>query len=140
MYRAGGILSALGLAALAGGMLFFGIVMAPLVFLRLPPDVAGPFIRTVFPFYYAYLIVSAGLGAFGFWLGRHWVSALLLLLVLAVTLWLWFWLIPHLDALRVAGNMAAFARGHSLSVWVNGGQLCVALALVIRTAVQKNLH
>ena len=41
MVYAGNILVALGLAALVGGMLFFGAVMAPLVFTKLPADVAG---------------------------------------------------------------------------------------------------
>jgi hypothetical protein len=139
MPKTGSILSALGLAALAGGMLFFATVMTPLVFLQLPAPVADPFIRTVFPYYYLYLIVTACLGMLGFALMRRFISAILLLVVISVTFWLLFGLIPHLDAVRTAGNMAAFDRGHTLSVWINGAQLCVALGLLFRTAVHKNL-
>jgi len=131
----GNILSILGLAALVGGMLFFGAIMAPLVFTRLPPDIAGPFIRATFPRYYAYIIVTAAISAGGCLLRGQRVSAIALLALLALTVWLWAWLIPHLNALRDAGNMAAFDRGHRLSVWLNGAELITALWLLIRTAI-----
>ena len=132
---AGNVLAALGLAALVGGMVFFGAIVAPLVFTQLPPEVAGPFIRMVFPCYYAFIIVSAGLGAVGFLLRKQIVSAIALAVVIVVTMWLWFWLIPHLNAMREAGNMAGFARGHRFSVYVNGVELITALWLLIRTAL-----
>jgi hypothetical protein len=132
---AGNVVVALGLAALVGGMVFFGAIVAPLVFTQLPPDIAGPFIRTVFPCYYGYIIVSAGTGAVGFLLRRQMVSAVALLVVVAVTVWLWFWLIPHLNALREAGDMAGFGRGHRFSVYVNGAELITALWLLVRTAI-----
>ena len=135
MAATGNILAALGLAALVGGMLFFGAIMAPLVFSKLPPDVAGPFIRAAFPRYYAFIIVSAALGALGLVLRGQIIAAIALILVVALTLWLWFWLIPHLEALRLAGNMAGFQRGHSLSVWLNGAELITAIAVLIRFAI-----
>jgi Domain of unknown function (DUF4149) len=135
MMKTGNILTALGLASLVGGMLFFGAVMAPLVFTKLPPDVAGPFIRAAFPYYYAYMIISAGIGGVGFLCRRQVVSAIVLFILALVTVWLWAWFIPHLDALREAGNMVAFDRGHKMSVWVNGAELIAALWLLIRTAV-----
>ena len=135
MLKAGNILSALGVSALVGGMLFFGAIMAPLVFTKLPPDVAGPFIRVAFPRYYAFIVASAGLGAVGYLVRGQWVSAIVLLLMVGVTLWLWFWLIPHLNALREVGDTAGFARGHRLSVWINGAELLSALGLLIRAAI-----
>ncbi len=131
----GNILAALGLAALVGGMLFFGAIMAPLVFTKLPPDIAGPFIRTTFPRYYAFIIGSATIGAAGFLVRRQALPAGVLILIMLVTVWLWVWLIPHLNALRDAGNDAAFTRGHRLSVWINGGELLTALWLLLRTSV-----
>ena len=135
MSQAGRILSVLGLGALVGGMLFFGIIMAPLVFTKLPPEVIGPFIRASFPRYYAFIVCTALLGALGFAMRRQLLPVLVLLVLAAVTLWLWFWLIPLLNALRAAGNMAGFARGHRFSVWVNGAQLLSALWLLARTAL-----
>jgi hypothetical protein len=131
----GNILSALGLAALVGGMLFFGAIMAPLVFTKLPPEFSGPFIRAAFPRYYGFIIGSALLGSVGFWLRGQAVSTIALLVVAAVTVWLWVWFIPHLNALRDAGDMVGFDRGHQFSVWVNGAELITALWLLIRTAI-----
>jgi Domain of unknown function (DUF4149) len=134
MRATGNILTALGLAALVGGMLFFGAIMAPLVFTKLPPEYSGMFIRAAFPRYYAFMIVSAGLGGVGFLLRRQGVSAIALFIVALATVWLWAWFIPHLNALQAAGNTAEFNRGHQLSVWIDGLQLITALWLLVRTA------
>jgi hypothetical protein len=130
------ILAVLGLAALVGGMLFFGAIMTPLVFTKLPPDIAGPFIRDAFPRYYAFIMVSAALGACGLLLRGQAASGIALILIVLLTGWLWFWLIPHLNNVRLAGNSAAFDRGHKLSVWVNGIELLTALAVLGRFALR----
>jgi hypothetical protein len=132
----GNILTVLGLAALAGGMLFFGVVMAPLVFVKLPPDVAGPFIRAAFPFYYAYIIVTATMAVCGFILIRQRISALALLGVVALTYWLWLWFLPHLEVMRLAGDTAGFNFGHKVSVWLNGVELLASVVLLVRTALR----
>ncbi len=124
--RVGSILALLGTGLLAGGMLFFGAVMAPLVFTRLPLAVAGPFIRTAFPFLYAYCMATAGIALLGYGLRRS-RAALVPGVILLCTLWSWLWMLPHLDALRLAGNHAAFARGHLLSTWLFGLELALAL-------------
>jgi hypothetical protein len=135
--QTGDLLAGLGLAALAGGMLFFGAIMAPLVFTKLPPDVAGPFIRAAFPRYYAFIIVSSAVGALGLLMRGKSASAVALLLVGLLTLWLWFWMIPHLNALRDAGNTAGFDRGHRLSVWLNAVELITALVVLGRFALGR---
>jgi len=132
MLQTGNVIAGLGLAALVGGMLFFGAIMAPLVFTKLPPDVAGPFIRAAFPRYYAFITVSSALAALGLLLRGQPVSAVALILVAVLTIWLWFWLIPHLNALRDAGNSAGFSRGHQLSVWLNGVELITGIVVLIR--------
>jgi len=128
------ILVVLGLAFLVGGMVFFAAVMAPLVFTKLPAAVGGPFIRAVFPWYYCYCALSAGVAALGFFLRRQWVSVGVLLVVVSAVLWAWFWLIPWLDAMRAAGDLAGFDRGHTVSVWLNGAEFLAALVLLVRTA------
>jgi hypothetical protein len=137
MIRFGNILASLGLAALVGGMLFFGAVMAPLVFTHLPLTIAGPFIRSAFPFYYGYMIIASLVGLIGYWLRREVGSALALLLIVVVAVWLWLWFLPHMDALRVAGDTAGFNEAHRESVWINGGQMLIALAVLVRTAIRK---
>ncbi|OYV35450.1 MAG: hypothetical protein B7Z81_08710 [Acidocella sp. 20-61-6] len=116
-------------------MLFFGAVMAPLVFIKLPLETAGPFIRAAFPWYYAFIIASSALAALGFFLRGQALSAVVALLLVAVTVWLWVWFLPHLDVLRTAGDTLGFKRGHRLSVYVNGAELLAALVLLLRTAV-----
>jgi Domain of unknown function (DUF4149) len=136
LMQAGNVVAVLGLAALVGGMLFFGAIMAPLVFTQLPPDVAGPFIRAAFPRYYAFVTVSSVVAGFGLLLRGQSISAIALFLVALVTLWLWFWLIPHLNALREAGNTAGFGRGHRLSVWVNGLELVTGIVVLVRLVLR----
>jgi hypothetical protein len=136
LLQTGNIVAVLGLAALVGGMLFFGAIMAPLVFTKLPPDAAGPFIRAAFPRYYAFIVVSALIAGLGLSLRGAAVSAIALFLVAGLTLWLWFWLIPYLNALREAGNTIGFSRGHRLSVWLNGVELITAVAVLIRFATR----
>jgi len=122
----------LGLSALAGGMLFFGAIMAPLVFLQLPPDVAGPFIRTAFPWYYGYCAASAAVVALGFLMRKEWISVLVMAGVIAVTGWLWRDLLPALDVMRSAHDAAGFARGHQLAVGVNAAVLLAVTTLLVR--------
>jgi len=136
MRVAGSILLHLGLAALVGGMLFFGTVMAPLVFLHLPIGVAGPFIRGAFPWYYGYCVGAAGIAAVGLLLRREFLALLVPLAVIGVTGWLWLYLLPVLDVMRAAHDAAGFARGHRLSVWLNGAELLAAVMLLIRRATK----
>jgi hypothetical protein len=132
---AGKILAAFGLAVLIGGMVFFAAVMAPLIFTRLPAAMGDPFIRSAFPFYYLFCAVSAGLAAVGFVLLRQRICVVVILVIISALLWAWFWLIPELDAMRAAGNMAGFDRGHSESVWLNGAELLAACWLLARLVV-----
>jgi hypothetical protein len=133
--RAGNILVALGLATLSGGMLFFGTVMAPLVFANLPEPVAGPFLRAAFPMLYAFIIVTATIAACGYLILGRLNAAIVLFIIVAATYWLWFYQLPELDAFRAAHDTAAFNRGHEFSVWVYGGELLSAFALLIRFAI-----
>ncbi|OYV55901.1 DUF4149 domain-containing protein [Acidiphilium sp.] len=131
----GSFIAVMALAALFGGMLFFGGVMTPLVFSKLPPDVAGPFIRAAFPRYYLFIIVTSALAAIGLLIrGNPWY-ALLAVIVTGVTLWLWLEWMPHLNAVRDAGNQVDFQRGHRLSVWVNAVQFVIVFVLLAGLAV-----
>ncbi len=134
MHTSGSIIALLGLACLFGGMVFFGTIMTPLVFTKLPPETAGLFIRATFPIYYLYVTITAVIAALGLLLRGNPPLALILALVLVLTLWLWQEWLPHLNTLRDTGQLAAFARGHRLSVWLNGAQLLAVLAVLIAVA------
>lgn len=53
----------LALGATIGAMGFFSACVAPLVFLKLEPAIAGRFIRAMFPVYHATGIAGSGLAA-----------------------------------------------------------------------------
>ena len=59
MEIAAGLLLALAL----GGMAFFSFVFSPLVFVKLPGETAGPFIRQVFPWYFLTIAIVFALAA-----------------------------------------------------------------------------
>jgi len=131
------IIAALGLSALFGGMVFFGAVMAPLVFIVLPEPWAGTLIRMAFPCYYAYGILTAAVAVAGFVLLRKWVLAAWLGGVGLIFAGLWLVWLPHLEVLRLSGQLAAFDFGHTVSVWVNGAQLLVVLGVLVKASIHK---
>jgi hypothetical protein len=113
-------------------MLFFSAVVAPLVFTRLPAGVAGPFIRGMFPFYFGFVAVSAGVALVGFLLRGERRAVGVLGAVLVAVLWAWLWLIPEMDGWRAAGDVVAFGWGHRISTWLNGVELVAGLWLLVR--------
>lgn len=125
------LIALFAMALLLGGMVFFSAVVAPLVFMRLPADHAGRFIRALFPFYYLFVLVSAALGA----CAMAWVdptAAAVLAAVALITLWLRQGLMVRInrlsDALRAGETTArrGFNRAHRVSVLVNMTQLLAA--------------
>ncbi|MEL6113305.1 MAG: DUF4149 domain-containing protein [Pseudomonadota bacterium] len=122
-------------AALFGAMVFFPAVVAPTVFKTLEPEAAGLFLRRLFPAYYAFMIITAGVGTVCL-IGRPAIAAGLGLVALT-TLGVRQWLVPKINGWRdaeLAGDAAAaknFAVGHRASVMVNIAQLIfVGFALV----------
>ncbi len=124
------------LALLFGGMVFFAAVVAPLVFTRLPFDVAGPFIRQVFPVYYLWVLgCSAAAAVALFPLSKP--AAGILAAVAGLAVWLRQGLMPRINALsdraQATGDAEAkrgFDRMHRLSVVANLLQLVAAGAVL----------
>jgi hypothetical protein len=114
-----------------GGMVFFSAVFSPLVFAKLPGEVAGPFIRAVFPWYFLAVTVVLGVAAVAMapispvWAGALGVMALLGVLNREV-------LMHRINALRdrqLAGDPGAaraFGQLHGASVAINLVQLIAA--------------
>lgn len=127
-------------ACLLGGMVFFGAIMAPLVFTKLDGATAGRFIRATFPRYYLYVTAAAALGAAGL-VWQDWPSGLVLAIVAALTLWLRQGLMPLLNRLRDAGLGGDGAAGsrfdklHRVSVMVNAVQIVAVLAVMVRVGL-----
>ena len=124
---------------LLGGMLFFPVVVAPIVFTSLPEVEAGQFLRSMFPRYYLFMIFFSVL-AFGLYQYAAGttvnVSATVCLLVALSTLWVRQSLVPRINDARdaqLAGDTdaaAKFDRGHKLSVAINMLQLVGLIAIL----------
>ncbi|MEL6678748.1 MAG: DUF4149 domain-containing protein [Pseudomonadota bacterium] len=117
------------LAVLFGGMVGFSFLFSPLVFIKLPIETAGPFIRQVFPSYFAAILALFALIAV---LAANWIAGLMAVLA-ALNLWV---LMPRINALRdrqLAGDAAAKAQFdllHRGSVVINFVQIAAAAWLL----------
>ncbi|MEM9043332.1 MAG: DUF4149 domain-containing protein [Pseudomonadota bacterium] len=129
------IVSLYMIALLFGGMVFFSFVFSPLVFINLPAETAGPFIRKVFPWYFlavAVLFVVATITLLTtsvFWSA---VSGSMAALGIANRQTLMPWINRLRDA-QLAGDKAAGRRFdllHKTSVAINFIQMIAAAALL----------
>lgn len=124
---------------LLGGMLFFPIVVAPIVFTSLPEAEAGLFLRSMFPRYYLFMIFFSAV-AFVLYQGARGLeldlAAAICLLVVFSTFWVRQSLVPRINEARDAqlrGDASAavrFDRGHTLSVAINLLQLAGLIAVL----------
>jgi Domain of unknown function (DUF4149) len=131
------IAAGLLLALVLGGMAFFSFLFSPLVFIKLPMETAGPFIRQVFPWYF---LTVAGLFALAAAALAFVAPALALLAAAMAVLGLLNHrvLMPRINRQRealLAGDASAskaFDKLHRRSVGINLLQLAgAALALAI---------
>jgi hypothetical protein len=123
------------LALLLGGMVFFAAVVAPRTFQALPAEVAGRFIRQIFPAYYLYLLACSAAAAVAlFPLAKP--AAGIMLAVAGLTFWLRQVLMPRINAASDAaksgdkGAEPVFHRLHRLSVIANLVQMVAAGAVL----------
>lgn len=121
---------------LAGGMLFFSFVFAPLVFRTLDKENAGALIRAVFPVYYLAGLLIALLGAVFAWPGSPTDGALLGAVALAFALARQV-LRPAIDASRERRKddpaaARGFRRLHGLSMILNLAQIIAVLTVLVR--------
>lgn len=130
------ILAVVSAALLAGGMLFFSFVFAPLVFRTLDEENAGRMIRAVFPIYYLAGLLLAVLGAIFAWPGSATDGTLLgaVALIFALARQV---LRPAIDAQRTrrredSAAAAAFRRLHGLSMVLNLLQMIAVLVVLVR--------
>ncbi|MBR0654000.1 DUF4149 domain-containing protein [Plastoroseomonas arctica] len=134
------LIALFALAVLFGGMVFFAAILAPLVFTRLPGEVAGGFIRAVFPVYYLFVLINAALAAVALAFDLP-IDAAVMAAVAALTLWLRQGLMPRINRLSdavKAGDASAkpgFDAGHRLSVILNMAQMLVVAAVLARWAL-----
>lgn len=139
------ILNSFGFIASAlavGGMVFFSAVVAPAAFTKLEEEHAAKFIRGIFPWYYLYVMITAGVGALTMLTLVPWASA-----GLAVAAGGAFisrqGLMPRINGARdqaKAGDADAqerFDKLHKLSVQINGFGLAGALSAIVIIAINS---
>ena len=126
-------------AMLFGAMAFFAACVAPMVFARLPPEMAGRFIRGIFPAYYLWLLGTAAAGAVALLPVRP-MDALRFAAIAGATFWLRQVQMPRINRLSDAAQAgdgtakAGFDRAHRISVGVNMAQMVAAAVVLIRFA------
>jgi hypothetical protein len=128
-------------ALLFGSMVFFAGVMAPLTHRKLPPEVAGAFLREVFPVYYLVLIVVSLLAAAASYKPNP-IAAAALVLVAVGFLYSRLFLLPRINRLRDEPETAgegAFRRLHHQSVVINITQMVAALVILLALAIMGPL-
>lgn len=121
-------------AVILGGMVAFQVLFAPLIFIKLPSDVARPFIRKFFPFYYLYFgilsIALAGIAYllrgqdFGVWLLLVYTASALGFIVSRQVF------MPLANKATDEGRQADFSRYHRITVLINTVQL-IAMVIVL---------
>lgn len=133
------VVAGLALALTFGGMTFFSAVVAPLVFTKLPFDIAGSFIRQVFPWYYFTMGATTLIALIALLLGGSGTSTWevpLTALVLAGFVYARQVLMPMINRARdaeMAGETGAarrFKRLHQTSVVLNSFQWLAVLAAI----------
>ena len=125
---------------LLGGMLFFPIVVAPIVFTSLPEVEAGHFLRSMFPRYYLFMITLSALAFALYQVGVGLVLSVPATVCFGValsTLWVRQSLVPRINDARdaqLSGDATAgtrFDSGHKLSVTINMLQLVGLLVILL---------
>ena len=132
-------ISILLLALLFGAMVFFSFAMAPLIFIKLDIEVAGPFVRAVFPWYYLLIIT---LGAISCLLLVNFapLNSGLMVLVTASAIYCRQMLMPSIndysDRSKAGerGVSKIFDRLHKRSEVMNSLQLLAVFAVLVHLA------
>ncbi len=125
----------IAVGAAFGGMAFFAMVFAPMVFRVLERPVAVKFMRAMFPVYYVTMAVVLAVGAFLLVPGQSYMAEISVLAAVAIVFVVLRWvLLPHINRLREAGRDVAFGRLHRLSVLVNLVQFVAVAVVFVRLA------
>ena len=118
-------------STLFGGVMLYSFGFAPMAFSALPAEEAGRFIRAAFPWYYLFVIATAGVGGAILLLTNSRSGALTFAIAVSA-IYARHALMPRINAARdeqLRGNAEAkrrFSRLHGISVVLNFVQLIAA--------------
>jgi membrane protein insertase Oxa1/YidC/SpoIIIJ len=113
-------LAILTTALLFGGMTLYSFGFAAFLFKTLPAATAGPTLRRAFPWFYTFVIITAGVAALLWWPrnpnAAAWLGAIAITTVPVRQL-----LMPAINAATDAGKRQRF-------IWLHGASVLVTLA------------
>ena len=124
-------LAVLFTALLFGGMTLYSFGFAALVFSALPAQMAGVVLRRAFPWFYAFVIVTATIAALLWW-SKDATYAALMAAVAITTIPARQLLMPAINRATDAGQRTRFKWLHSASVMLTVGQIAAVGWLVAR--------
>ena len=136
------ILNAVGFIASSlafGGMVFFSAVVAPATFSKLDEKNAALFIRGIFPWYYLFVIITAGIGALTMLTLVPWAAGGLAVAAIGAFISRQG-LMPRINGARDQANdgdteaQVRFDKLHKLSIQINGFGLAGAVAAIVLIA------
>ncbi len=121
-----------------GAILFHSAVVAPLTFKHLPADLAGVFLRALFPRFFIFglvcgaimLAATVAMTISGDSVGRLLTGTLVMLLLEAISLAM----VPAINRARDEGRKQAFGRLHGASVLLTLAILAIGIALLVAVA------
>jgi hypothetical protein len=138
----------LSLAAMAGGIVFFTFVVAPVIFRVLGAETGGRFVRALFPRYYLWNAILGSIALPAFVAGplcfpefrgpSVGIQSAMLLAIILIMLYGGNSLVPAINRARDLGPPAQdhFDRLHRRSVTLNGIAMIVAIGLLIAFALR----
>ena len=124
-------LAVLFTALLFGGMTLYSFGFAAFVFSALPAQTAGVVLRRAFPWFYAFVIVTATIAALLWW-PQDATYAALMAAVAITTIPARQMLMPAINRATDAGQRTRFKWLHSASVMLTVGQIAAVGWLVAR--------
>ena len=114
-----------------GIMLFFSFIVAPLTFKVLPPDNAGVYIRTIFPYYYLVnLIILTCISLFYVFYKTFTLDFYLITITALLFAFSLFFLMPKINKFKDERKEKEFKISHLISVIINFAQL-IMLGVVL---------
>ena len=126
-------MAVLGTALLFGGMTLDALGFAAFLFTALPAKTAGEALRRAFPWFYAFVIATAGVTALLWW-PHNAVFASVMAAVAITTVPVRQGLMPAINRATDAGQRRRFKWLHGLSVLVTVGHIAATGWLLVHLA------
>ena len=120
------------LAIVLGMMIFFSFVLAPMIFKILDAEIAGKFVRMIFPYYYFVNLIILSIAIILFIIISSLEINFYITLVLAISfIFAQFFLMPMINKLKDNNEEKKFKYAHGASVIINFIQMIVLIYLLI---------